>query len=150
MALYYEVLRLATSSVSVRDVKAQTRIGGKLLRAGNRVLLPYRQMLFDGSVFGDDAETFNPDRFLNDRKLSNSLSFRPFGGGATYCPGRFLAKAEVLTFVALVICRFDLELAGNKDKEVSIPRMEIRRPCLGIMGPEKEGDVVLKVRPLGS
>lgn len=150
MALYYEVLRLATSSVSVRDVKAQARIGGKLLRAGNRVLLPYRQMLFDGNVFGEDAETFNPDRFLSDRKLNNSLSFRPFGGGATYCPGRFLAKAEVLTFVALVICRFDLELADNGGKEVNIPRMEIRRPCLGIMGPEKEGDVVLKVRPLGN
>ena len=107
-------------------------------------------MLFDRGVFGEDAEAFNPSRFLNDGKLNNSLSFRPFGGGATYCPGRFLAKAEVLTFVALVICRFDLELAGNEGEEASMPRMEIRRPCLGIMGPEKGGDVLLKVRPVGS
>ena len=92
MALYHEVLRLATSSVSVRDVQTQARIGGKLLRPGNRVLLPYRQMLFDRGVFGEDAEAFNPNRFLNDGKLNNSLSFRPFGGGATYCPGRFPAS----------------------------------------------------------
>ena len=146
MALYYEALRLATSSVSVRNVHTNTGIGGKFLRAGNRILLPYRQMLFDSKIFGTDAEDFNPHRFLNDKKLSSSSSFRPFGGGATYCPGRFLAKAEVLTFVALVICRFNLDLAIDKGKPGGrFPIMETRRPCLGIMSPKEGEDVMLRV-----
>lgn len=146
LALYHEVLRLSTSSVSVRDVRSNVEIGGKLLRAGSRVLLPYRQMLFDDDVFGNNTDVFNSDRFLLDQKLHKSPSFKPFGGGTTYCPGRFLARAEVLTFIALVVCRFDLELAPNKGIRTGVPRMEGRRPCLGIMGLENGGDIILKVR----
>ena len=146
--VYPEVLRLATSSVSFRDVQA-TKIGGKLLRAGNGVLFPYRQMLFDDGVFGEDYADFNPDRFLDDGKLHNSLSFRPFEGGATYYPGRCLAKAKVLPFAALVICRFDLELTSGKAEKASVPIMEICRPCLGIIRLEEGGDVVLKAKPVG-
>lgn len=53
--------------------------------------------------------------------------FRPFGGGATLCPGRFLAKREVLTCVALAVGRFDLALA---DPLAPFPRIEGRVPCL--------------------
>ena len=141
-SVYHDALRLVTSSVSVRDVAQTTVIGNKVLEAGNRVVIPYRQLLCDKAVFGHDADEFNPRRFLENKSLVKSASYRPFGGGTTHCPGRFLAQAEILTFVALVLVRFDIEC----DRNTQFPRLETRKPCLGIMGPAKGEDVIVRIR----
>ena len=154
-SVYNEVLRLTASSSSVRTVLSKTEIGGKQLRKGTKVLVPYRQLHFNEEVWGQDAKTFNPDRFLKDKDLIRSSCFRPFGGGTTYCPGRFLAKREVMTFIALALYRFDIALAANpatsarmnERTKPTFPHLEEQKPCLGIMGPAKDHDVWLKVRP---
>jgi cytochrome P450 len=98
-------------------------------------------------AFGVDARTFNPQRFLLNKELNRSSSFRPFSGGTTLCPGRFLAHREILTFTALVLSRFDVALAEKKDNEqMTFPRMDEETPVLGIMGPVSGDDVVLRVR----
>ena len=154
-SVYNEVLRLTASSSSIRTVLSTTEIGGKQLRSGTKVLIPYRQLHFNEDVWGPDAKIFDPERFLKNKELARNSSFRPFGGGTTYCPGRFLAKREVMTFVALLLHRFDISLAANpalpasKDKTTkpAFPRLEEQKPCLGIMGPAKGHDVCLRVRP---
>ena len=154
-SVYNEVLRLTASSSSIRTVLSTTEIGGKQLRRGTKVLIPYRQLHFNEDVWGTDAKTFDPERFLKNKGLARDPSFRPFGGGTTYCPGRFLAKREVMTFIALLLHSFDIALAANpalpagKDetKKPAFPRLEEKKPCLGIMGPANGHDVYLKVRP---
>ena len=153
VALYHEVLRLVTSSISVRNVAVDVPIGGKILRKDGRVIIPYRQTLFDQEVFGGDAKEFNVDRFLGNKSLAGNPSYRPFGGGTTYCPGRMLAKAEVITAVAVAVARFDMELVtpskahGQGPKlGKSFPRVEMKKPCLGIMGPVDGDDVVVRIR----
>lgn len=152
-SIFHEVLRLTSSSSSIRNVLSPLVVGGKYLRAGNKVLIPYRQLHVDETVFGANVRSFDPDRFLKNKLLTKSSSYRPFGGGSTLCPGRFLARREVLTFVALVLDRFDLELAatsgsgGKGEKEKAFPRLEDRTPSLGIMGPANGYDVALLVSP---
>ncbi|ESZ91021.1 putative cytochrome P450 [Sclerotinia borealis F-4128] len=143
LALYHEVLRLVTSSVSVRNIATPAYVGGKQLQPGGRVIIPYRQLLLNDEVFGGDAEAFNPERFLRDGSLSNNPSYRPYGGGTTYCPGRFLAKAEVLTCVAIATCKYDMEISHGSR---IFPRLEVKKPCLGIMGPVEGDDVVVNIR----
>jgi cholesterol 7alpha-monooxygenase len=82
-----EVLRLTIWSIGARTVQTNTVIGGKKLRPGRKVLMPYRTMHFDSTVFGADATAFNPRRFMEKKTLVNSKSYRPFGGAAHYCPG---------------------------------------------------------------
>ena len=147
VAVYHETMRLVTSSVSVRDVAESTMVGGVVLRKGNRVLIPYRQMLFERGIFGDRPDEFHPERFLEDKALTKSPYFRPFGGGRTYCPGRYLAKAEVLSCVGLMLTRFDITAAGHQ--VVSFPRLEEKRPCLGIMSPVAGGDLIIEARERG-
>lgn len=149
VAVYQEALRIVTSSVSVRNVVLPLELGGKLLRPGNRVLIPYRQILMDEAVFGPDAANFNPTRFLNDKSLAKSLSFKPFGSGTTHCPGRFLAQKEILMFIALALSRFDLHKATGISTNNSFPRLELKKPCLGIMAPVKGDDIIVRVKPLG-
>lgn len=148
MAVYHEVIRVVTSSISVRNVAKPIYIGGKELQPGGRVIVPYRQMLLDDEVFGGDPFEFNPNRFLENKNLNKSSSYRPFGGGSTYCPGRFLAKAEILTCVALAIHKFDMKL--NRDKHQGarggFPQLELNKPCLGIMSPKEGHDLVFDIR----
>ena len=113
-AVFLEILRLTASSSTLRGVVSTTELGDKILRGGTTILIPYRQLHLDAEVFGEDLESFDPDCFLNIPGLSKSHSFRPFGGGKTYCSGRFLAEREVLTFVALAISRFDIDVVNRK------------------------------------
>ena len=156
-ALYKEVIRVTLSSSSVRDVVKPTIIGGKLLRPGHKLLIPLRQLHFNREAFGANVEDFDAKRFLRNPSLAQSSSFRPFGGGTTYCPGRFLGRREVLTFVALVVYSFDVRLAT--DDEMSwkrpaslskwaqqFPKIEASKPCLSIMSPVRGEDVYLHIR----
>ena len=144
-AVSHEVLRLVTSSMSVRTVVAPTTIGGKTLLPGNDIFIPYRQMHLDPAVFGLDSHRFNSKRFL-DESLKKSPSYRPFGGGTTYCPGRFLAKREVLAFVALALNRFESVIVHEQGCVSQFPRLETRKPSLGIMAPVVGDDVTIRLR----
>ena len=147
-AVFHEVLRLVTSSTSVRTVISPTTIGGKTFQPGNNIFIPYRQMHLDPSVFGPDAHQFNSTRFL-DEKLKKSPSYRPFGGGTTYCPGRFLARREVLAFVALALNRFESVIVHEGGRRSHFPRLETGKPSLGIMAPVVGDDVTIRIRYKG-
>ncbi|KAH0492645.1 hypothetical protein TgHK011_007590 [Trichoderma gracile] len=101
---------MSASAASVRFITADTIIGGKLLREGNRLLIPFRQLHFDKTVSGETADSFDHERFLERPGLTQSSTWRPFGGGGTMCPGRHAAKRCVLLFVVLLLQRFDMEV----------------------------------------
>ncbi|KAL8897140.1 MAG: hypothetical protein Q9192_002729 [Flavoplaca navasiana] len=110
-AVLNETLRITTSSSTIRNVLNTITVGGKRLRKGTKVLVPHRQLHFDDRAFGKNPEVFDSDLFFDRKELSRSSNFRSFGGGTTYCPGRFVVKREVLTFVALALVRFDIKVA---------------------------------------
>ena len=145
-AVYHEVLRLTTASTSIRTITSPTMVGGKLLLPGNDVFIPSRQMHFDSAVFGSDSHHFNSTRFL-DNALRKNPSYRPFGGGTTYCPGRFLAKSEVLTFVALSLNRFNITISDKDGRQQEMPRLETRKPSLGVLAPITGDDIMLSLCP---
>ena len=85
--LWLEVLRLTVSSSSVRYITKKTTIGGKCFQSGNVMINPCRQLHFNESVFGKDSSDFDPNRFVNNKSLQRSTSWKPFGGGVSLCPG---------------------------------------------------------------
>jgi len=150
-AVYHEVLRLTVSSATVRGILATTSVGEKVLKSGANILIPYRQLHLNPDVFGTNAQQFHPDRFLQNKNLAKNPSFRPFGGGKTYCPGRYLAEREILTFVALAIHRFEIDFAKGRGKREEgllpeFPRLNTEKFCLGIMEPIKGDDLILDVK----
>ncbi|KAI1098020.1 putative cytochrome p450 [Jackrogersella minutella] len=143
-AIWHETLRVAGWAASVRLVTQDVVIGGKLLRSGNRVMVPHRLLHFDERVFGDDIDAWRPRRWLDTeaaRKLPNSPSWRPFGGGKTKCSGRFLAKYFVTAFVATVLRRFDIEMVGNPP----MPEPDVGRPVLGIISVKEGQDYMVSI-----
>jgi cytochrome P450 len=141
-----EVLRLYTSSASMRYIATDTPIGKHILRAGHKIMIPYRQLHEHSVVWGSDALVFNPRRFLDDKNLKRNASYRPFGGGATLCAGRFVAMQEVLSFIGLALHRYDIELMTKPDGKIqAFPRVDSMKPTFGMMGPIEGDDYLVKV-----
>ncbi|KAL8841956.1 MAG: hypothetical protein Q9176_002892 [Flavoplaca citrina] len=154
-SLFLEVLRLKMSSSLMRYVTEPTVVGGKFLARGHNVMVPYRQLHLDEDVWGKNASAFDPDRFLNDKQLSQSSSFRPFGGGQHLCPGRFVARQAIFSFIALALARFEIGLAphdtsGEKSQRCQpsaqrFPRTNESKPALGALAPVAGDRVMLRV-----
>ena len=152
-SVYNETLRLVNGALSARKIVAPTPMGGKILSEGNTLLIPFRQLHYNVDVWGPEPEKFESDRFLKKGDLLHSSSFKPFGGGVNYCPGRFLAKQEMLAFVVLALHRFDLKLATNNDvpprgpcmipRPQRFPCLDTKTPALGVNGPARGSDVYI-------
>ncbi|KAI0837162.1 putative cytochrome p450 [Hypoxylon sp. FL0890] len=129
--IWHETLRLCSNAASVRRVDRDTVIGGKLMREGNRIMIPYRQLHFDPNVYGADSHRFRPGRFGEADKgavLTQGPSWRPFGGGKTLCAGRHAAKRATIIFVTILLRRFNIKIIGNPP----FPEADLGRPVLGI------------------
>lgn len=141
-SLWLETLRVSATSTTVRNITSNTTVGGKLLQKGTKLFVSARQLHFSSIDFGDNVSEFDPNRFIKNPRLCRSSAFRPFGGGATECPGRFLAKHMVLNFVALLFHRFDVSLALPQ----SLPRYLESKPAIGISSGDSDLQVRLKER----
>lgn len=144
-ATFNETLRLVAASTSIRNVIAPTQIGSKILQPGSRLLMPYRPMHFSSEIFGPNTDQFDPSRFLRNPGLSKHPAFRPWGGGSTFCPGRFLARREICAFIVGFLQRFDVEVVEGE----AFPRRDEVTPNLGIMEPVKGDDLKVRLRVRG-
>lgn len=142
-AAFHETLRLTSNASSARTILAPTTVSKKVLQPGCKLLIPYRQLHFNPAVFGAEVKKFNAQRFLDNDALSRSTNYRPFGGGSTYCSGRFIARREVYAFVALVLNRFELTL---QDPKQCFPRLDETTPSLGVIGPLSGHDLILNIK----
>ncbi|KAK0452757.1 cytochrome P450 [Desarmillaria tabescens] len=89
-------------------------------------------------IFGDDADVFNPERWLRESvpKTTASLgvygSLFTFAGGARSCIGWRFAVLEMHMFLIQLVGNFEFSLAEDKD---------IRREATFVMTPKTEGEI---------
>ena len=105
-----EIVRWATPvTVFQRTALADTELGGRQIKAGQRVGLFYRSANFDEEVF-DQPEQFNVLRSPNPHV--------GFGGsGAHYCLGASLARLEIdLMFNAIADAMPSISKAGEPER----------------------------------
>ena len=130
-SVYLECLRIRSSITVTRKLDADLDIDGYRLKRGNYVMTPTWLPHTNANLWSDEehgVKDFWPERFLQRPGLSQSSvdektegrghlatalkpeNFFPYGGGSAICPGRFFSKQEILTAVALVVLKFDLEM----------------------------------------
>ena len=105
-----------------------------LLKKGMVVQMPMSVMHSDPAVWGTDARDFNPRRFLN--KQNSTAAYRPFGGGASLCPGRHFVTLEVLALAASMVLRYDIASADGGP--LRIPRQKQESLATNVFPPEKD------------
>ncbi|KAK7972351.1 cytochrome p450 [Apiospora saccharicola] len=95
-SIFNEVLRLNNTAAAARVVSQKVILGGKELRPGSTVVMPFRQLHLAEDAWGADVSEFRPSRFLERKGLARSPSFRPFGGGQVYAPVGHLSDMRSL------------------------------------------------------
>lgn len=152
-SIYAETLRLRINFNIMRDVKQPITLDGYAIPPGSLLQAPMQVAHYDEAIWGaagHPASDFWAERYIKTVNGSRRVysmagspaSYFPFGGGANICPGRHLAKFEILTTIALVVSRFDIELVGwtNRDGSPSHRAAEgdIRFCGAGAMPPDRE------------
>ncbi|KAL8873897.1 MAG: hypothetical protein Q9174_000700 [Haloplaca sp. 1 TL-2023] len=120
---YQETLRVQTHNTNSRWVIKDTLLADQyFLKEDSVIQMPGHFIHSLPSVWGNDADTFVPGRFMQiekkqreDRSKQHPASFRSFGGGKTLCPGRHFATAEICAAAAMFIMRFDMMSADGGD-----------------------------------
>jgi cytochrome P450 len=92
---------------------------GRYLPAGTKAGINPFVTNRDFGVFGDDADDFNPNRWLQgkdessvhfearSRRMKDTVDF-VFGGGGRICMGRYLAMLEIKKLIATLYSTFDV------------------------------------------
>lgn len=141
-AVWYEVLRIYNNAAIARKATVETTISGKSVHPGETLLGPFRQFHTDSDIFGSEASSFDSGRFLAKKNLHHTRGYHPFGGGNTYCPGRFFARSEIYIFIATALNRLDLQLAPGE----RLPNVDLEIPSSSAMPATKDLLVTIKPR----
>lgn len=163
VAAYRETLRVVNHQVSIRRCVRDTTLadGGRsyTLRKGVDVHLAVVASLLDRDVWGDAADEFDPDRFLDgggggegDAKGGSKGSgaaaaaararrnaYQPFGGGAHLCPGRHFAFVEIVGVVVVLLLGYDLSPV-SEEGGWKVPRQAPWSMVDSITKPENHGE----------
>ncbi|KAH6692510.1 cytochrome P450 76C2 [Plectosphaerella plurivora] len=70
-------------------------------------------------IFGQDAESFNPDRWLEGDEIRSMERYNlTWGGGNRICPGRHLAYLVLFKVVPALIREFDIEVSMPPEEDI--------------------------------
>ena len=149
---WQEVLRTHALGASSRYILEDVMLDDTfLLRKGMVVQMPMAVMHSDPAAWGEHVKEFQPRRFLKRNAASkgdfkqNFTAYRPFGGGASMCPGRHFVTLEVMGLVACMLSRFDLVPVDGK---WDIPRQKQESLATNVFPPEKDIKVKVVVREI--
>lgn len=92
-------------------------------------------------IFGDDAESFNPDRWLEAEDVRTMDRYNlTWGGGNRTCPGRHLAYLVVYKVIPALMKEFDVEVSIPMDDEIRYYFMAMLTGVKVRFHPKKELD----------
>lgn len=107
-----EALRLwPTAPAFARSPRETTTLStGQVMRPQDWALVVLPMVHRDKTVWGDNADEFDPDRFAPERSRGRMPHiYKPFGTGERACIGRQFALHEAILVLARTLHRYDLK-----------------------------------------
>jgi cytochrome P450 len=127
MRVYQESLRLYPPAwIQTRKSIKECTIGDVNIPTGSRIIVS-SYLTHRHPDFWRDPETFNPDRFLEEKTLKGA--YFPFGIGPRSCIGQYFAQMVYQTFIPQLLKRYSFELAQN---EIQLDSRVTLRPMGGL------------------
>ena len=90
---------------------------------------------FGQEFYGEDAEEFNPERFLDGRVVPDQITYHPFGAGPRVCIGMRFAMTQMKIVLAKLLTTFriveengvtNLEFSPGSIAILNHDKMEVR------------------------
>lgn len=144
-AVCSEVLRyFSPVPMTLREAAVDTTIQGVHVPKGTRIILGIAANNKDPALWGPDAMTFNPDRWLPKHEgdksaaaggASSNYAFMTFLHGPRSCIGQAFARAEFACLLASWIGKLEFELANEEEldeNKVVIKAGVTARPAKGM------------------
>lgn len=142
-AVVYNVFRVSSQDNVLPLSKPITTISGKVLHElpipkGLQIVSSVAAYNRNKEIFGDDADVFNPERWLREYVPKTTASLGVYGslftftGGARSCIGWRFAVLEMHMFLIQLVGSFEFSLAEDTD---------IRREATFVMTPTTEGEI---------
>ncbi|PPA69204.1 bifunctional cytochrome P450/NADPH--P450 reductase [Jeotgalibacillus proteolyticus] len=131
-----ESLRLwPTAPAFSLNPKQDTVIGGKYpVKKGERVTVLIPQLHRDKDAWGENAESFVPERFEDPKSIPRD-AYKPFGNGQRACIGMQFALHEATLVLGMILKQF--RLIDHSDYELDIKQTLTLKP----------GDFHIKAEP---
>jgi len=124
-AIILETLRLSSLLTlgSPHRMISDTMFQGYFLPKGTVILANLYGIHHNPKIWGEDVNSFRPERFLNDdeTQVVRNEALIPFGTGKRQCLGEGLARDTLFIFLASILHKFSIQL----DPEGPILRNEI-------------------------
>lgn len=123
-----ETLRLWPSGPAFfRKARQDTSLSGYPIGKGGTILVVLLALHRDPKLWGDDADRFDPDRFLPEAvRARPAHAYKPFGVGARACIGRQFALHEAVLALSQIVTRFDI--IPTPGYELSVEELLTVRP----------------------
>ncbi len=136
MAVFYEALRLYPPvPFEIKQCEQATTLpDGTLLPKSAIVVWCTWAMNRSKLIWGEDADLFRPERWLEDGKLISrtAYEFPVFNGGPRTCLGKKMAESMAIMVIARLIMEFDFTAVDGKERisrnSLTLP-MEGGLPC---------------------
>ncbi|EJN59909.1 cytochrome P450 [Halogranum rubrum] len=111
----HETMRLYPPVYTMfREPRVDVRLGGYRVPEGSGVMLP-QWVVHRSPRWYDDPETFDPDRWLPERRNQRPrFSYFPFGGGPRHCIGKQFSMLEAKLIVGTVAQQFELDYTRDE------------------------------------
>ncbi|KAG8495632.1 hypothetical protein CXB51_013409 [Gossypium anomalum] len=109
-----ESLRLYPPTIAtIRRAKIDAELGGYMIPRDTELLIPILAVHHDQTIWGNDANEFNPARFSEGvaRAAKHPVGFIPFGLGVRTCIGQNLAILQAKLTLSIILQRFSFKLA---------------------------------------
>ena len=136
-AVCEEVLRLyAPVPITLRDTARDTTIIGQFVPKGTKVIMSPWAINHNKQLWGDDAEDFNPDRWMapgqaNSGGAVSNYANLTFLHGPRSCIGQRFAVAELACLIAAFVGKFEFEMV-DPDEEIEVKGGITARPRNGV------------------
>ena len=148
-SLVRESLRFRTTGIGPRVTTEDVSLGGGqyLLKKDAVVIIPNYPLHHDAAVWGSDAGKYHDQRFTPEGKAAGPrvppATFRGFGCGATLCPGRHFATAQIAALLSMLVSKFDVKpVDGGEWRE---PGQNMQNMSLTISPPKEK--IMVKITP---
>nr|XP_025677768.2 cytokinin hydroxylase-like [Arachis hypogaea] len=128
-----EALRLYPPSPNVqRQAREDIEVKGLIVPKGTNMWIDVVAMHHDPELWGEDANEFKPERFMEDVNggCKHKMGYLPFGFGGRMCVGRNLTFMEYKIVLTLLLSNFSFNISPTYHHSPSI--MLSLRPTHGL------------------